>query len=360
MSKKILVLANPIINSHPGYAANLSIILKTDSGYQWFLQHYFELFSIYEKSNNALLTRFSPLDYIRYSALIGCQPENIFCPAIKCYSIPRYSINDSTHNIIDIVRYFINKEAYLFLYVERKEIEIFKTTYPHTHETFLYGYDDDEKRIYLADYLSNNQYTYFSCSYQEFIKAYTNSSSGREEDRGAFYVYWEADKLNVLQHNENYNYEFKKDLFLKKIDYHLGNKQYQLNYTPIIHDIKSSNTQIYWGIQTVQVIGEYITSCMLKQESVDLRQTAIQVDHKKVIVEIINYLGKTNTSILNLKDVADQLLNITSTLQNVVIKYNLTKNSTSMQRDKIYSMIDNIKNIETKILQNTIIALNDK
>ena len=357
MGKKVLTLADPVIDSHPGYAATQSILMQHQSGREWFLQNYFDIFSLYDEPTNALLSRFCPFEQLRFSAVLHGQPENIFCPPIKVYSLPRYAVNENKYSIIELVRYFIDKGACLFLYVERLHLMAHNQKTPHTHEIFVYGYDDDEERFYIADYFRGSRYSRTTCSYDEFLNSYLYSSDGRSEDRGAFYIFWQADKINILHYDDSFRYNFSTEKLKERIPYYLNYKKYDLNYRPIIHDIKKDTYVMRWGNETLKCLGKYIITVMEKSEYVDTRQTAMQVDHVRVLIEMLLFLQEKLTAVDEIfiseaKDIQNRL----SKIQNITIKYNIRMKYSSAMAHEVEELISTVL-IKEEMLLNRLLEV---
>ena len=224
---KVLPITNPVITVYPGYANTLSIILQYDSGYNWFLQKYFHLMCAYSEKTNSIASEFMSLGTIKFAQRYHAQPNNILCPAIKSYTIPAELIKDMNCDVINLVKYFINKGMYLHLYVERKNLPNHNNERSHTHQIFVYGFNDVLEQVYLSDYFSGGAYQNKTCSYEEFRLAFENASEGALLDDGICYEYEYHDAFTAIKPNSDFTYEFDLDQFKEDILFYLHKKEYK-------------------------------------------------------------------------------------------------------------------------------------
>lgn len=72
-------------------------------------------------------------------------------------------------NPVDLIKLCINNNSYIYLVLNLSNI----LNQPHFyHDLLIYGYDDINQEIYLADFVFQMKYSFETISYIQFINAY--------------------------------------------------------------------------------------------------------------------------------------------------------------------------------------------
>jgi len=274
------------------------------------------------------------------------QPENILSPGIKSVSFPREYIMDYNINIIDLIKYFINNNHYAFMYVSREHISLHKWS-NFTHEMFIYGYDDNNSKLFISDFFDGNAYSEEQCGYDEFTNAFAHASKGLYIRDGCFDDLLSSEKVNFIAYDTSFTYTFSTEKFAEDILFYLNKEKYELNYTPhILH--AERKCEIVWGNKYYEVLDKYYYM-QINFGSVDLRKACFVRDHKKSLAYKINYLlDKDLLSDIALMETAKELVALSEQLVNILIKFNISGNRNIYK--KVTALLSNIKHKEEELL----------
>ena len=305
MEKKLFV-RNPKINCYTPYGILFSILPKSME--LWVYNNFIQLiysqeWKIYAFAGHQLLINRCPaLDYYKYpdSFVIS---RNILKEQIK------HSIDDDMYLLVWVDRYFLPMAS-----------EYMK--WHHPHELFIYGYNDIENLVYIADNLQDGKYIYTSCSFSDI-------------DLGHFSLNDNFDFRNIQLFKLNDKVDYPLDIeqityslqcFLASQKFFYINKEHDMQYgiklfDKLINDIENGN--------------------------VDIRVFHLLYEHLYIMVRRVNYLLKKgflynkgiNISIYEF--MRNEMLN----LRNFVIKC-ILKNEVDTGR--IVERIQIIKTLEEK------------
>ncbi|WP_373265932.1 hypothetical protein [Hungatella hathewayi] len=339
--KRILPLADPIVNSLPGYSNTLSIALQYFPGKSWFAQKYLNTLFIHDEGSNSLLSQFLTIDKIRLSSHYHYMPSNIMCPAIKGYAIPKnFVLKVNKNSVIDLIRESINQDFYVSLYVSMDLIPLYKTNRILSHEIFIYGYDDENRICNVAGYFMGSKWRTQKCTYEDIKIAFSSADQGQRigKEGSAFSDLHPSDTVSIYKFNEYFQHHFSTSDLIRDIDYYLGNKSYSDNIHYYISATKSTeNVKYYWGISNHDVIIKYINTVLNEHSLIDMNQIALYLDVKKAIQYKVQFLLKQGI----IKDDsllydADKLVSDTSLIMMKALKYNITTNISDLNNFKNY------------------------
>lgn len=355
MKHNILQKCDPIVTALPGYANTLSIALLHKAGQQWFLQKYLNNLHFYDIDNNVLVTEYLTVDRIKFPAIFHTQPENILCPAIDVFSLPKYALSDNSMDIIECIKYFINRSGYLRFNVDRKYILEHKQNISFTHDIFVYGYNDDKSVIYISDYFKGSAYKNSTCSYREILDGFLFADLGIQYSRGGFYDSWTSEKVNILHYKEDFEYIFRTDVFCNDLKYYLNYQKYNLNYEPLIMEIRPGKYDVAIGNKQFDFLSRYIEQAIKKEEYIDITQLCHLVDHKRILAYKVQYLsdiGIIKDDILKAK--FEDLVIDSITLRNRMLKYNFSLKKDDFLIESIKKNLSNMKIVEEMALLSVI------
>ena len=139
--KKVLPVFKTPISTYPHTANLASILWENKKIYPWLMNCFIKPVG-WEYRN---------MDYEDFYILD--------CPAILFERMGRDLINKGWNNIISFIKDAIDSEYYLYLVVNTGEIEAYGYTPPNPHDMFIYGYDDEQKLVYIADCSPEQQFS---------------------------------------------------------------------------------------------------------------------------------------------------------------------------------------------------------
>lgn len=261
-----------------------------------------------------------------------------YCPALSFRSIPFYIHQELCGGKIqDFVIDSIDHERYVFMYVDRfylKNSDEYKNIH-RSHEIFIYGYDEEKKVFYIADNLDQGRFIFTECGFSELEESFEA-----------------ADK----------QYEFMADIGL--IHENIGVKS-EINIGQIVdglerylmsiptYDMKPEQPYLF-GRDVVRYIRDnYLIHS--NGEDIDIRAFHLLYEHKLLMEMRVEYL--LNAGYISPKQVElnefTELKNGYLQLRNAIIKYNLTKNTNTLNRSvlKMDELIYKEEVILKKLLQ---------
>lgn len=324
MNSKILGLADPIVTVYASYANVNSIVRQYEAGNHWFLQKYFHQFYIYDEQTNVLAVEYVNIDQIKFAHKYHTRFYDIHCPALKVFSLPTYSILENKIDIIEVIKYFIGKGAYIQLYVNRNFLSNHIDGHV-SHSAFIYGYDDERQIVYASDFFMSGAYkTTGTFPYKELRLAFENAQIDYLQDEGIYYEHDRHDEVCIITYNKHFNYHFQVEKFIDDIRFYLHYDEYKLNYTPIFKEMRSDNYTCGWDFEGYRLYSHYIHMALQENRILDYRPFCNLRDHKLALEFKIKYLWETGT--LESKDILEETVGIVkdaNILLNLVLKYNL-------------------------------------
>ncbi len=154
--RKELVMYEPCIDSYPIYGDLFSVLKLTDEAKYWICNNFIQLRKIEP------VVFFEAYRSVLYN-----------CPNISVSRVSRKILGHKYNkNLIQLIKDMIDMNYYIFLYVDRLYIKSYGMDHSHTHEFFVYGYDEEREVLLCADNIIGGKYTRFECSMEEVEKAY--------------------------------------------------------------------------------------------------------------------------------------------------------------------------------------------
>jgi len=356
MSKKVLPLAEPLISSTPGYANTLSILMQHEAGRHWVAQKYFHVIGVYRPSDNSFGADFITLDKIKFANYFYYAPDNIRCPGIKSFSIPRKYILDSKIDIIEFIKYFIDQKQYVNLQIDRSKISEFKTQKSEysTHQTFIAGYNDTNNTVLMYDFFDGSAYKSIECDYDVFRRAFIEVGKGRLYKNGVLDDFNSSEKINVLCYDDEFKYTFSFSTFIDDINYYLKKKSYVLNYIPMICDTsedKLGEDRVCFGIDFYDIMQSALTNAIKREKYIIYNLSAFFWDQKRSLNYTLDYLF-SNHLLTNeeIREKGNELLNIANMIIGLTVKHNFVLRNDENMAQRITDYLAKAKEIEIELL----------
>lgn len=327
----ILPMYEPKLNTFNVYAALFSIIAKDESYLPWYYSNFISL---------GINTCDDTLYFTDHFTFFEYGDGLSSCPWLEVYKPPHKTIYyEYIFRIKDTLIGYLNQNKYVWLYLDQFYIPQ-SNSYQKIHKEhsiLVYGYDDEANIFYIADNLDNGKFIKTMISYQQLIEA------------------WESD---ICEH-------FRR--LFRVINFKEG--EYKLNTTHLKNQIEGYlssniiNNGVYWDQNPIDgphayaqnikywIFGHEVYSYMrqlIKQvketkdtKNLDIRIPHLLWEHKKCMVERINYL---NLRVYDFYSDYEKIVNSSLNIRNLTIKYNMTKNDSIL--DKIDTIISEVVNTE--------------
>lgn len=175
------------------------------------------------------------------------------------------------------------------------------------HQTFIYGFDNEKRQVFISDFYDNGRYTRKIVSYDEINKSI----------EGIDYF------INLYRYDD-FNYKINLDLLKLTIEDYINCKDSQKKFE---FSYVSYNKDILYGINFYN----YIVDVFSKEDYIDIRPFHILCDHKVMMKIRLEYLYRMNIfnseRIKEISTTNDLLISHSMRLRNMVLKYNINHDS---------------------------------
>lgn len=279
-SKKLDIKTDPPIKSYLHYSQSLSIILADDKTNEWFYSNFIQLYSKKGASQEWDLLQILPdsfdLLHDQYFHQVSHLNNEI--------------INIDKDNIIELVKKWINNSYYVLMYVDEYFLpgtQIYKRGhYPHAQ--LVYGYNDEEKKLYIMNFNDKVEYGSIEVDYEHFIESMLTDDL--IDKFGWSHLKYQNPRLIKTTEN-NIKSEFCINILINQLqDYIDGKVPYsKFLYNRDINYIENS----VWGIDIYKNLISYL-ECTPENTSLLPRSLFIPFnllwEHKDVMINRLEFL----------------------------------------------------------------------
>jgi hypothetical protein len=241
----------------------------------------------------------------------NAETDNFVLPGYFCPFLGWHRMNQTIarfNDFSDFITYQIQQGYYLEASLDRYYFSFYHHYHlsHFIHLTFIYGYDDEERCVYISDFFDSGKYVRKKVSFDEINK----SIEGID-----YYI--------NLYKVEDFSYEINLEQLKTFISDYLSEmnsiNKFQFSYQPM-------NRNIIYGLGFYS----HILDEFMKKEYLDIRPFHILYDHKVINKIRIDYLTETcifdNDKSRTLHQLNEQIMEDTCFMRNMAIKYNITHN----------------------------------
>ena len=147
--RKILPLPRPIITGFPATSTTLSILQQHKETLPWIFNNYIQIFSASPETN---------VDFFDINI------DN--CPFLITNILEKKFIQ-KCESILNFVIHALEYGYYVTFMINTDKVSAYKTNMG-CHDPLFYGYDDNKKELYFAEYINNSAYGKSFCTFSEF------------------------------------------------------------------------------------------------------------------------------------------------------------------------------------------------
>lgn len=340
MSQCILPLAEIEISAWPEQNFLFGLLLMQETGEDWIMNQFIQL-----RGAHYMRPQYGAVDFsvTFYPYGIHQLTPNLFdfCPFINKYTLPRSFVAGNYGRFHEFVRLALDNGYYLSTFLDQFFREDRNGQYGFRHPNFIYGYDDAEESVYLADNFERGKYGRKKITYSQLDRAF-------ELVPGDL---WEVSVF--LYKVVPYRHSFYTPYIKEQIADYLnpGEGICYFNRTvcqnPSYHGEDYTN-EVFFGIECYQLLLHYLNSVSLGDSQYpdkDWRSFVVLVDHKHLMVQRYEYMTKHGVMSEN-KYLYEALVGLEKDCmiaQNMFIKYTVTEDEKILQR-----LIQRIKEISEK------------
>lgn len=331
LNQKILPVEYPVITTYTHHAHLLSILGTKKEAFPWIISNYIQVFINKNFKESSWGDFYFPMPYETRTV------EN--CKWLFNQKIRENLIDDRWNSIVDFVIDALDNNNYVNMMINYKYLSkssLYKKT-DWRHDVMVYGYDNEEKKLFCADFLFKSaQYEFSECSFEEFEDAYKNR-----------YSYTNSTYLDHCVHTFeinsacDYEYDERNILALLKQYYSSEMPEYWKNYNQ-----KNSNKLVF-GMQFYDALSIYLRE--KDNPNIDIRPFYLMQDHKNIMIERIKYLATANVALSSYIAPYEQVFINCKKLVKIIMKYNYSHSPSTLEDACL--KIENIKQNEKELLE---------
>lgn len=361
MSEKILPVTYPPLTTYPGYANALSIFCSHEEAYDWMYSHYLQIYvtqiiiNSEDKENAYPTAGFAPSFFGDYDnrRLTNTICDGLFldrekCPFLNIFEIPNELIMSYDSSYVSFFKRCIDQSMYIYAHTDVAKIKEYKLEEEYDHPIFIYGYNDDEKVFYFADFLDNYfKYTFTKCSYDEIENAFQNV-------KNTFLPMVKS--VAAAQFVENGSFQFEMSYIQDTISEYINPDKKQAEkfakYASSYFSPIKWKAKVHIGSDVYEFLSDFMNiSLDLNIGYIDRRLYTSMCDHKEMMLKRIEYflqkgyLGLDKAPLLNeYTKIRDAFINI----RNLILKYNIKKDSAEL--NLVHKLLHETKSNELNLL----------
>ncbi len=331
--RKVLLMTQPPVTTYPEIANILSLLWdRKERIIPWFSDHFVQLvvrpdnpYTYGDYYDHADLDNYFSIIYGMSG--LGWMRNNIeTMPCERFTDYAEFAINNGYGLQACLDRYYISfTENYLKDHIY--------------HATFIYGYDNEKREMYAADFWNGGRYEHITISYDEINASMNNDG--------------------IINMFKSYDAEYEIDLKLMKRyfeDYYYSRDSFGLYAA----SNKDYNRTAIFGLAYY----DYVLSLAEKSKAedyLDIRLFHLLYDHKVLMQIRMDYLKSLalfdDVKMEELIKETNEILDLTLKLRNKVIKFNYNHSAKTLEN--INSMLNELKKADTDFTAEVLAILKD-
>ena len=323
---KTLHVTNPYVKHTPESSFLFSIIGDIPTADEWICS---ELLSMAVRKQNA---------HDEFSMTCNYFEE---CPFLHIIGLKNeIALNILRKHFSELIIDGINNEYYISAQVNAKHIKNYHNNKDFIHHIHIYGYDDDNSRVYIADHFENGYFSFETCSFNEINKSRDIINTN----------------IAFVKLKNDARYDLTKEKLNEKINEHVSGENLFYKYNvSVFPDPDSQIEDYYFGIKFYDCLIDILDYGRFPY----IRPVVLIFEHVKIIGMLLAIIERKYSANMNeLKNKYNKLKEKTEILKNVYIKinminefndgdYNILKDLS--QRNALTELIYEIKNRELYI-----------
>lgn len=338
--KKILPIADPLINSYPEYADIFSIAgAHTKEYMSWVYNYYIQLHTPvnFEQGNR--------VDYLVPELLTDF-------PWIETNHIAR-DIGLKMVNIVDFAKLYIDHDFYVYALYDVSQIAAYKREEFFQHDVLLYGYDDQKEEFYFSDNYKHGKYAQGVASFREIENACREFMKNEE----AVDVFQGFRCLKYKRVGDDVSFRFDKGTYVGLLVDYVEERNSTTRWRDPGVSYKADEQRVL-GMGVHRFVQDYVEFVREMGWIIDLRGFYVFKEHRKILEKSLTYLLGENwkQKYPDKWHMLEHEINITSILLNLGIKKNVTNDICIL--DKIKKYLIELEEIDKRLFPGLINMLN--
>lgn len=320
--RKIIPMVDPPITTYPAIANILSLKWGKDKNAEaWVMDHFIQLIAR-PRHEHTFGDFYDHADIDNFFRIIFGLPGLGWMRVNK--DVIQYD------KFTDYIECEIDKNYCIEACLDRYFFEFsedYNTTH-HIHSSLIYGYDNEKKEIYIADFFRTGKYEKKIVSYDEMNACMNN------------------DWLMNLYKDENIEYKYNEELVSIYFEDYLNARD---SFNKFRFSNKDYNDDAIFGVGYY----DYLITCLDEGHPNDFRMYNILCDHKKLMKYRLEYMSNLqkydSDKMVDLQSKNDKLITESKILLAYYLKYIYKQNE--QKKDMVKSKILSLKENDIKFVK---------
>lgn len=267
--KKILELGEPISATYSHAAHTLAILANEKNNRDWLMNCFIQIFG-------------GENDFLDYQDFGFME-----CPLIHTQHIGIDMVDIGWKNRLDFVKMAIINNYYIYAEMNVSKINAYEINKPFAHDALVYGFDEENKRFLISDFIGLKKYGSAWISEHE-LKSALYLDEGSFGKTGIFFNDY---FLLKMKHDERAVFSTKKVIdtlraYEQGIPISLG---YNNRFKPLFADEKNN---FLFGIQCYQLLYNMLEACSKNKKLPSRWRQVVYLfyEHKRIMVARLRFM----------------------------------------------------------------------
>ena len=329
-----LPISYPTITSFPGRADIYAISESNQSIIPWLMENYIQTESLYMEEQMECDIDFYIPPQVLYRGNSALETQYNFNPYLKVMSIKTKMINEE--GIIDFMIERIKEGFYVNMDINTKYVSNYD--FVDLHTIFIYGFDDEKKIFFAADFFMNGKYSFQTCNFQEIEAAVEKYDKSIMNWGGLFN---EESILSLVKIDNDFKYKFDIKRFKNAILEYLNEKHEMEMVFRATNRLREETPYREFGNLHYDNVMKFVRrSFDLKSTIQNVRVFHVLYDHKVALKQRIEYIGKQGYDVKDIYDDMSEIVRDAMVVRNLIIKNRIVERTDNLLRvdDKLKKM----------------------
>ena len=307
MTDLILPNTNPFIVTYPDYTNLFFAFGDHPEIRDWLISRAIGLLGIWTPETYGILINFYDSANPWY-----CTPADA-CPYITTQHIDESILFDMNKEFISFLISQIERENYIYLYVDHFELSCFgdykKSHY--NHGLLIYGFDLNKELLLVAGFINGRGYERRAIPFQEFASSFFNKTREADKQVSLFRYNSNSEMANGTSYcSYLHSYNTSKAYLSNELSYYLVESRY------------TTYPNVYMGIEVYDLYKHY---CMYLSETsqryIYKQPLQVMYEHKKILNHVINQLFDDTFIPSAIQEDIDSIIHGVLLCRNCMLKY---------------------------------------
>lgn len=327
--KNLLPLADVEIRAWPEQNFLFGILQEIPCGTDWLMNHFIQMrgahYIDYEWDTVDASVTFYPYGIHQLT-------PNMFdlCPFLDKYTLPKPFVRNFYRDFTKFVKDAVDGGYYISVFLDQFFRKDMAGNYGFHHPTFIYGYDDGQRKIYIADNFENGKYGKKEISYSQLNRAF-NLVPG---DLWVVSIF--------LYKVVPFHFEYVHDYVMEQIEDYINPNRGICYFDKTVcpesfHNDEKYLNEVFFGIDCYRLLDKCLEAVIQddpEYSGKDWRSLVQLCDHKHLMVRRYEYMCKEGHMKFD-EELLDDLKRLETECliaQNMYVKYTVSGNKEIIKR----------------------------